>query len=104
VTQRKLRNDYDEAKDNLLLLCDYAEESPAIECVAVDRIKAQIRTSLDTCFALAIARPTGDETEAAYREGFQDGAEWARDDSETSEDSYWRKSQALAQLEERSAK
>jgi hypothetical protein len=56
ITQRKLRNDYDDAKDALLLLCDFAEESPMIDGHSVDRLKAAVRTSLDYCFDLALAR------------------------------------------------
>ena len=52
MTAKRLAYDYDIAREELNLLCDYAEES-SLSGVEVDRIKAKIRTSLDDCFELA---------------------------------------------------
>lgn len=52
MTAKKLAYDYDIAREELNLLCDYAEES-SLSGVEVDRIKAKIRKSLDDCFEVA---------------------------------------------------
>lgn len=57
---KKLAYNYDIAREELNLLCDWAEESNRISGTEIDRMKAKIRASLDECFELAvraIARP-----------------------------------------------
>ena len=50
---RKLAYNYDIAREELNLLCDWAEESDRIGGTEIDRMKSKVRASLDECFEIA---------------------------------------------------
>ena len=90
------------AEDRLVQLV----ESLEAQCVIVGRTcgsdqHAEINKSEAEALITAYTAPLTAEVEKAYREGFQDGREWAMDDSEVGEDAYWEKSQAKAALDEK---